>query len=634
MKKYILILLLTTISLTSCGKEEVSEQKYYSTWIVQTWSINLDNSYVWYVESEDTVNLSAKMWWKITNIYKEEWDRVNAWELVAILDWSEAKVWYSTASNIASTLETMKDQTSNMFDSQIKVMEAKIEQVKAWNTGIDLWLQDTKSITEAQLKTASSRVEQAKLWVETAKTNLDQTKIVLSTTEEHIYKNTLSAITNSVILDTNILNFVDTLIWVTKENKDKNNSFEDYLWAKDITSLKDAKKEFLEVNELFREYKDLYEQKIENKTPDNDSIKDIANKWIDIAEKLKVLLSSTYDVLDNSIDNIQLTQSTIDSYKSQVSEMWQDIESSLLTVSWDYILWLKGSIENMESFKSESEMQLSLLEKQYELAEKWLDTANNTYDQYKKMSKWQINEITTKKNVTENQLKEALAWLEALKKQKQTSLSEIDAKIWEVYGQKNSASVMIWNSEVISPISWVVINKLNEIWQVVWWAMPILVIADESKLQIKVWVDDNAISSIKVWDNVKIDIDWVQWQVNWKIKNIYPSKDNITKKNIVEISIGLSKILGLENQVKIWSMAKIYFENIKEKSSIIIPNEAITQKFMLAWVYTLHDWKVIFKNIEILEQNDSIAKVSWLKVWETIILDWKENIYDWEILNN
>ena len=382
MKKYILILLLTTISLTSCGKEEVSEQKYYSTWIVQTWSINLDNSYVWYVESEDTVNLSAKMWWKITNIYKEEWDRVNAWELVAILDWSEAKVWYSTASNIASTLETMKDQTSNMFDSQIKVMEAKIEQVKAWNTGIDLWLQDTKSITEAQLKTASSRVEQAKLWVETAKTNLDQTKIVLSTTEEHIYKNTLSAITNSVILDTNILNFVDTLIWVTKENKDKNNSFEDYLWAKDITSLKDAKKEFLEVNELFREYKDLYEQKIENKTPDNDSIKDIANKWIDIAEKLKVLLSSTYDVLDNSIDNIQLTQSTIDSYKSQVSEMWQDIESSLLTVSWDYILWLKGSIENMESFKSESEMQLSLLEKQYELAEKWLDTANNTYDQY------------------------------------------------------------------------------------------------------------------------------------------------------------------------------------------------------------------------------------------------------------
>lgn len=627
MKKYIILsLILTSLLISSCWKEEKVVQKYYSTWTVQTWTINLNTSFVWYVEAENTVSLSAKIWWRITAIYKQEWDRVQAWELLAELDWSEAKVWYTSASNIVSTLENMKNQTSDMFDAQIKAMEAKIEQVKAWNTWIELWLSDTKSITDAQLKTALSWVEQAKVWLDTAKTNLVQTKIVLNTTKDHIYKNTISAITNSVILNTNIINFVDNLLWITEENEDKNDSFQDYLSAKNTRYLKDAENEFEEVNKLFIEYKTLYEENIENKNPDNETIKEIASKWVIIAEKLKVLLSSIYDVLDNSIANVQLTQTTIDSYKSQISTMWQNIESSLLTVSWDYILGLKGSIENMETFKTESEMQISLLEKQVSLAEKTLETANNNYEQYKAMSEGQINEVSTQKNVTENQLKEALAWLEALKNQKQTSLSEIQAKINEASGQQNSAWVMISNSKIVSPISWVVINKYWEVGQVIWWGMPIIVVANETKLQIKVWVDDNISSNIKVWDSVQIEIEWTDKQISWIIKNIYPSKDNITKKNTIEIDLS-------EDNLKIWTIAKVYFDNTSNtNNSIIIPNSAIIQKFMLPWVYVLEDGKAKFKNIEILEQSENFSKISWIEVWETIITSWKENIYDGEIL--
>lgn len=632
MKKYIILFILTSLVLTSCGKEEIKTvQKYYSTEVVKTGSIDLNTSFVWYIESENTVSLSAKMWWKITNIYKSEWDKVQVWEVLAKLDWSEAKVWYSTASNIVSTLEVMRSQTELMFDSQIEAMEARVEQVEVWNLGMQLWLKDTKNINESQLKTAESWVNQAEVWLETTKTNLEQTKLVLNTKEKHIYKNTISAITNSIILDTNIINFIDILLWITEQNKDKNDSFQDYLSARDTIHLRDSKKEFLEVNELFTEYKKVYEEKIENKNPDNETIKEITEQWIILAEKIKVLLSSTYDVLDNSIDNVQLTLNTINTYKFQISEMWQNIESSLLSISWDYILWLKGSIENTQSFKSESKMQISLLEKQIELAEKRLETAKNTYDQYKAISEWQINEVTTKKNITEISLKEVLAWLEALKNQKQSSLTEIQAKIDESKWQINSAWVMILNSEVISPISWIVIKKISEVWQVIWWGMPLLIVADETKLQIKIWVDDTNIKGLKTWDIVKIEVESIEKHIIWTVINIYPSKDNITKTNIVEISIN-------DIQVKIWTMVKVYFENQKsnQENSIIITNKAIVQRFMIPWVYVLKNWKAIFKNIEILEQDNNFSKISWLELWEIIITDGKENIHDGEqlIINN
>lgn len=629
MKKYIILILIASLVLTSCWQEEKKVVKYYSTWTVQTWSIDLNNSFVWYVESENTIPLSTKVWWRVSNLYVDIWDKVNAWELLVELDWSEAKVWYKTSENIISSLQALKESTSLMFDSQIKAMGAKVEQAKAWNLWTHVWLQDAKNITDSQLKTTLSWVNQAEIWLELAQTNLEKTKLVLETKKHHIYKNTINAITNSVILDTNVLNFVDNLIWITEANKNKNDSYENYLSAKNSSHLTDSKEEFIEANKLFKEYKSLFEEKIENKTPDNETIENIAQKWITIAEKLKILLSSTYDVLDNSVESINFPQTTIDSYKSQVSQMWQDIESSLLTVSWDYILWLKWSIENMESFSTESDMQISLLEKQVSLAEQSLETASNTYEQYKSMSQGQVNEVNTQKDIANQSLNEALAWLEALKKQKETSLNEIQAKLSEALWQQDNAWVMISNSKIVSPISWIVIDKSVEIWQVIWWWVPVIILADENNLKIKVWVSDEIANSISIWNKVQISIESINNHVVWTIISIYPSKDNITKKNIVEI-----KVENHEN-IKIWSMAKVYFENLdlSDTNSIIIPIEAILQKYMLPWVYVLKNWKAIFKNIKILEQNETLAKVTWLEAWEIIITQGKENIYDWEELN-
>ena len=606
---FITILITTLFFLTSCWKAEINESKiYYSTWVVFTWTLDINNSYVWYVKWDKMVNLATKVGGKVSNIYVKEWDKVNKWQLLLKLDWSEAKVWYSSAWNIIDTLVSMKNYTKLMFDEQIKSMEAKVEQVKLWKNWLSTWLNDTKKITEAQLKTA-------KTWVEIAKANLKHTKSVLETKKSHIYDNMKSAIIWSVILDTNIIKFIDELLWVTEENKHKNDSFETYLAAKNTWLYNESKQKFRKVNLVYLDYKKYYDENIDWKNPSNDVIFTALKKWEKTAEEIKSLLSITYDVLDASIDNVYFPATTINSYKNQISTFWTNIEASLLTVSWDYILGLKWSRQNLADFNNTYNMQIDLLEKQVKLAE-------DTLNKYIEMSKWQVNEVQTKSNVSVKQLDEILAWLESLKKQKESKLSEIDAKIDEAKWQLNSAWVMINNWKIVSPITWIVTKKMVEVWQVVWWWMPLLTVSNTDKLVIDVNVSEDVAKWLKLNDRVLLNIDWISKQVHWYISNINLSKDMITKKVWIEVTISEN------NGISIWSFTKVIFQNFSNSNKILISNDAIISKFMVPGVFIIDNWIIKFKNIKIINQNDKFSEVEWLKVWDEIIIKWKENLYD------
>jgi len=84
---------------------------------------------------------------------------------------------------------------------------------------------------------------------------------------------------------------------------------------------------------------------------------------------------------------------------------------------------------------------------------------------------------------------------------------------------------------------------------------------------------------------------------NGILTKILPTRDMITKKTLVEITLDNAK-----NDIKIGSFSKVYFDTKKDDdTSIIIPNSAIISKFMIPGVYVIKDNKAIFKNIEILK---------------------------------
>lgn len=608
MKKNLIILFISLAFLSSCAKEEeLQTKKYFDTANVSSWSLLDSDSYIWYTDSFNNVSLSPKLWWKIVSIKKDEWDNVKVWELLISLDGSEAKSWYSSTLDIIDSLENLKKSTSEMFDKQVSDLSYKIDQANIWVDASFTWKEDIKNITDNRLKTVESNIEQVK-------NQIKNTNEVFSTKKETIYNNSKNSITNANILWNNLVDFLDTLYWVTDKNKYKNDSFEIYLWAKDSSLKTKWENELRKVISDFEELK-----KIELIT--NKDIKIALEKYHSLfSNEIRILLKDTNNTLENSVSSSSFPQTTINELKTQTTTLQNQTEQVILTVSGNFMLWLKGSLDNILALEKEYTMQIEWLEKQ-------LETLNQTYLQYKAMWEWQINEVESKSLVSQKQLEEIKASIETLKKQKETQLKQIDTQISQAKAGKNEASVMIENSKVYSPISWVITKKLAEIWQVTWWWIPILVISDDSEIKIELLISDDI--NIEVWQEVKAEIEWISEIKTWVISKILPDRDVITKKIKVEIKIDNSK-----KDIKLWSFSKVYFDIKNEDIWMIIPNSAIISKFMIPWVYVLKDSKAQFKNIEILKQNDNFSEILWLNFWDEIITNWKENIYDWETLIN
>lgn len=640
MKKYLISILLLSLilSISSCSKEEIEVKKYFETALVESWTILDWNSYVWYTDSFDTITLSAKIWWKITSINKEVWDKVSPNELVAELDGSEAKTWFSSASDIITQLEILKSSTALTFDKQILAAQEKVKQVingvdiaYIWISGTNNWLNDVQNISKEQLKTVKTQIEQAKTWLETAKLNLENTQDSLEQKKSDIYNNSKNSISQANILATNIIDFLDNFYWITEWNKYKNDSYEIYIWAKNTTLKTDAENK---LRALISKFSNIRNMPLDT----NENIELALNSYNSLfSQDIRNLLKLNYQVLENSISSSSFSESLINSYKEQTTKMQWNLENALLIVSWNYFLWLKWSIDSIVSFKKESRNSVDMLQKQVVLAQKQIDTLNQTYLQYEAMSAGQITDINTKKEISnkqkelrENQLSEAKLSIETYKQQKESSLKQIDTQIAQVKSWKNDASVMIDNSKIISPINWIVIKKKAELWQVVWWAMPVLVVATNSDIKILISIPDEVKQNTFIWDKVNVEIEWHDKQVEWFISNILPTLDPVTKKNQVEI-----KISNPDNKIKIWSYSKVYFKNSqnKDKKGLIITNKAIVSDLLIPWVYVLwNDKKVKLVNIKILKQNDNFSLIEWLKFWDKIITAGKENIFDWEIL--
>lgn len=636
-KKYLIILIFSII-LASCTKENIETKKYYKTTTVWTWTIESSNWIIWYTDWKDSVLLWAKLWWKLTKINVEVWDKVTKWQILAELDWTEAKTWYNWVAWVIENLNNLKISTQNVYNEQINVWLQKIEQIKKSIEIAELsqnatttWLNNTQTTTQNQLDTISSQVNQANLALETAKLNYENQKNTLLQKESDIYNNSKISINNSIILWNNIIDFLDTIFWVTESNKSKNDSYEIYLWAKN-TQLKsqienDLNKLIVDFNWIKSNYWTI---------KSNEDIENLLNKTYslfnnDVANILKL----AYQVMDSSIDTTTLTQTTLNTYKTNITNFQTNTQSVILTVSWNYFVWLKWSLDNISNFKKESRNALDMLKKQVEVAEKQVEIANKNYTQAQSWIKWQIDDISSKTNIAskqiellQEQLKEANISIESIKKQLSAKLNEIDTQISQAQAQKDASVVAIDNSKIIAPFNWVVTKKILDIWSIVWAWTPVISISDNSNIIVNIWVLDEVKEKLNENNSVLVEIDGINSQKTWIITKIYPSKNEITKKTNIEIS--------LENtswEINIWSMAKVYFKNDNENNWIIIPNNAILQKYLVPWVYILKENKAIFTNIEILKSNNNFTQINWLNIWDIIITDWKENIYDQEELN-
>lgn len=627
MKKIFLFILfiITIITLSGCEQEPIV-QKFYKTQLVQTGSVNTNSSYSSYAEWITESILSTKSGWRILSLLKNKWDRVLLWEKLAFLDADEAQVWYQASANVISSLNSLKSSVSSTYDAQILAMTQslnKAEQALKW---ITTGKENTVNINASELVIYENKLQEAVLNYEFVKKNLEETKNVLDLQKEQIYKNAKNAITSSLILDTNIINFIDELLWVTPANRDKNDDFEDYLSAKNTTYLNESIELFKRTNTNYLEYKDFYETYVENKDTSNEKIIEWLKKWNALAWEFKELLRSTYDVLDNSIDNVLLSKEVINNYRQKIYELWNSVEASIITIAWEYPIWLKGSLDSMDLLERNTQKQLVLLNEQLGLSQKQIDIAKTNLEKIKNINTSNIDSINTNKEIWNISISEIKAQIESLKKEKSSKLNEINTQIEQAVWNRNMGSVQIWNSEIIAPFDWIITEKFLDEWQVIAWGTPVYKLVDDDTIKLKVYLNLSLIQNIKVSDLVSIEIEWVNHSFTWTISNVPNSQDQMSKNTEIEITINNEK-----HEIIVWSTAKVFIENSSDVG-VIIPNKAIISDFMVPSVMTIKDNKASLKNIKILKQNDDFSLVEWLEQDEIIIIEGQENIWDGEEL--
>jgi hypothetical protein len=152
MLKKIIFLLFLTLVLSSCWDVEEKNKitKSYETQIIKKGSITETKGFIWTNFGIKETNIWAKYWWRIISVNSDIGDKVKKWNLLIKLDSQESNINYQTSSNILSSLYSLKKETKNSFDNQVKSLKNKIEQIKSWIGWWNITIVDISKINNSQ----------------------------------------------------------------------------------------------------------------------------------------------------------------------------------------------------------------------------------------------------------------------------------------------------------------------------------------------------------------------------------------------------------------------------------------------------------------------------------------------------
>jgi len=244
---------------------EIVEVKEIKTVSVTTGDLKTSISGDWKVLYKEDFNLNFPITWTVKTITKNEWAIVKAWDIIATLDTTYLEINVDKAEislkKAYADLESKKNKYTSgdikLSEEQLWSSEANLENIKL-NWEIDI------SNTKSSLETAEINLKTATTDLQLAKDNLD----LIIGQEEEKYENKVEdaiwVISTNISSLRELLLDVDKLLWVTPENKDENDKFEDYLWAKDSNELATSISYFNDANFKLYNFSRWMERKMMN----------------------------------------------------------------------------------------------------------------------------------------------------------------------------------------------------------------------------------------------------------------------------------------------------------------------------------------------------------------------------------
>ncbi len=517
------VFFLISFLLVSCGKEQEDTQEtttektdfYVQTTLGSDFSQETTFQKTGKVTSSQDISLNSNATGRVGSIQVKTWDTVYAWQFLA---WLQDNIWnYSTnidrAANSVERAKINYESTKisldkQVFDAQVNLdtLERNLASLKQTSEQNILLAEDTlknskygdlDSVSALQLEQKDNNIEKAKLDYEN--------KVIADAETIRGYESSLKKDYNSLqfYLD-DVIEFSDELLWITDLNRDENNNFQQFLWAKDSSQKSISEKNLLDLI--------AYRQ-----SPQFTQIDVELQAWDVSQERMLEIISymnSWYEVTRSLLNNLE---TTINNSLKSVGQLWDiEINAFLTSVNWyqsqlqsNYGAFLSFG-NQVDTFLRTYQNTLTSMKKSIELQEKDRDiqlknvlsgelSAEAGYEKTLISTDESISNLESQIVVAENNLKNA-------RENRDITLKSLQNSITEAQIGYTSASKDYEKLTITSPINGTISEVFIDVGQEVFSGTELFEIVSDKTPEVQVAFSSKEKGLVREGQKVYIDV--------------------------------------------------------------------------------------------------------------------------------
>lgn len=638
----LLLVLLVNYNTFIPAKTVTSETSTSSSTKAELWDIKESIEVSWDAELVDEQSLKFNKAWTITKVNFKAWDTIKKWETIAEIDNSDA---YDTIEEAKISLENSEISLEQLYEGpdETNILQSKNSITSAENSlelakiefenlkvtqknSLDKLLENIET-SKKELESSNSSLELAKSDLEILKKEKDNSLSNTNTSKSTTITNIEDNFKNYLLDLESIIEESDYIMWVTQENKDKNDDFENYLWIEDWVSKSNAKTNLLK---LISSYSEIEKQvNLYDESWDREKIITILNSFIEIYTLAYNTSDFIYKTADASIvSSGALTQSEIDSMKNTTSlnrtatlSKITSIKSSISTLNTltDTDLVSESNSNSIASKEESIKNSVLSIEKQELSIKNAIKTYDETVSSYSATINSKQKDLDSKTRAVEiakMNYDDLFEWpTDENVKKANNSIKQAQLKL-------DSAYENLEDYILTAPFDWVVRKIDYMVWDNLTTDTDKYVyIENPNLLEITVMLDQIDIVWVKLWMQATVTFDaYSTTPVNALISSIDTTPTSTSWVVSYEVKIVLDDDSFTE-KVLSWFSADVEIITESKEDILLLKTSAITEKDWKYYVNLIKDWKQVETEVEIGIASDWMTEIiSWISEWDEVWL--------------
>lgn len=579
---------------------------------IELWDIQNSIEVVWDAELVDEQSLSFNQAGTIVSVNFQAGDSVKKWEVIAQIDNSDA---YDSIAEAKISLENAQISMRQLYEEidQSKILQAKNSITSAENNlsnalveNDNLKVSQENSLSKLlnDIETSEKEVE---LLIKQQENSLEKTDISKSATVVNIeddFKVNLLDISETI-------ETMDYIMWVSSKNKDKNDDYEDYLWAADRTTRSEAKTQLI----LLINQQEWVQKNINfyNYSGEKQGILNILDDLLVVYNTIYDTSDLIYDTAENSIisawafsqSDIDSIKNSMSSYKSSALNQMSSLKSSINTLNTltdTELLWDSNSIT---------------IQKQTKSIENAINNYNEIVANYALTTKSKQQDIQSKEvslDVVKLSLEELLEGpTDDNITKANNSIQQANIKLESAYGNLEDYTLTAPFDGVIRKIDYRTGDNLTND------ASKYIYIENPNLLEVNVMLDQIDIITVALWQDAIITFDaYSTIPVKAKISSIDTTPVQSSWVISYEVKLVLDDPDFTEKTLS-WMTANVEIIIESKNDILIIKTNAITETAWRKYLNIIKNWEQTKTEIETwISSNGMTEVISWASLWDII----------------